>query len=73
MVAHARSDGATIALIVYLGAHHAFDVAELKPGIRSLGHWLEYDERAARDAEQKLRAFLAENLGGPSPDEQAEK
>ena len=64
MVAHARPDGATIALTVYPGAHHAFDVAELKPGTRSLGHWLEYDEPTARDAEQKLRAFLAANLGG---------
>ena len=44
--------------------NHAFDVVELKPGIRSLGRWVEYDEPAARDAEQKLRAFLAAILGG---------
>lgn len=69
MVAHSRPDGATITLTVYPGAYHAFDVAQLKPGIRSLGHWLEYNEPAARDAEQKLRAFLAANLGGISPDE----
>jgi len=68
MVAHARPDGAPIALTVYPGAYHAFDVAELKPGVRSLGHWLEYNEPAARDAEQKLRAFLAANLRGTSPD-----
>ena len=73
MVAHARPDGATIALSVYPGAYHAFDVAELKPGVRFLGHWLEYNEPAARDAEQKLRAFLAANLGGVSPDEPSEK
>jgi dienelactone hydrolase len=73
MVARARPDGAAITLTVYPGAHHAFDVAELKPGVRSLGHWVEYDEPSARDAEQKVRAFLAANLGGPSPDEPPEK
>ena len=71
MVAHSRPDGATIALSVYPGAYHAFDVAELKPGVRFLGHWLEYNEPAAKDAEQKLRAFLAANLGGVSPEEPA--
>ena len=73
MVKHARADGATIALTVYPGVHHAFDVAELTPGMRSLGRWVEYDEPAARDAEQKLRAFLAANLAGTSADEPAEK
>ena len=67
MVAHAQPDGATIALIVYPGAYHGFDVAELKPGIRFLGHWLEYNEPAAKDAEQKLRAFLATNLEADEP------
>jgi dienelactone hydrolase len=73
MVAHARPDDATIALKVYLGAHHAFDVTQLKPGVRSLGHWLEYNEPAARDAEQKLRAYLSVQLGGMPPDEAREK
>jgi dienelactone hydrolase len=72
MAKHARQDGAPITLTVYPEATHAFDVAEFKPGIRSLGHWLEYNEPAARDAEQKVRAFLAANLGGPSADEPAE-
>ena len=73
MVKHARADGATIALTVYPGVHHAFDVAELTPGMRSLGRWIEYNEPAARDAEQKLRAFLAANLAGTSADESTEK
>jgi dienelactone hydrolase len=60
---------AKIALTVYPGAYHAFDVAELKPGIRSVGHWLEYNEPAARNAEGSTRAFLALNLGGISLDE----
>jgi dienelactone hydrolase len=64
MVAHARPDGAPIALTVYPGAYHAFDVAQFQPGVRFLGHWLEYNAPTARDAEQKLRAFLATHLGG---------
>jgi dienelactone hydrolase len=62
MVKHARPDGAAITLTVYPGAHHGFDVVELKPGIRAIGHWLEYNEAAAKDAEEKTRAFLAANL-----------
>jgi hypothetical protein len=45
----------------------------LKPGVRSLGHWLEYNEPAARDAAQKLRAYLSAQLGGIPPDEAKEK
>ena len=67
MVKHARTDGAAISLIVYPGAHHAFDVVELKPGTRALGHWVEYNEPAAKDAEEKARAFLAANLDGARP------
>jgi len=58
----ARPDSASIDLTVYPGVHHAFDVAQLKPGRSSDGRWLEYDEPAARDAEHKTRAFLAEHL-----------
>ena len=53
MVAHARPDGAPIALTVYPGVHHNFDVALLTPGVRYQGFWLEYNERAAKDAEKK--------------------
>jgi dienelactone hydrolase len=62
MVAHARPDGAAIALVVYPGAHHAFDVAELGSGVRVLGHRLEYSAPAALDAQRRLRAFLAAHL-----------
>ncbi len=67
MVAHARPDGAPIALTVYPGVHHGFDVPELTPGIRYRGYWLEYNGPAARDAEQKVRAFLATHLGETPP------
>lgn len=63
MVAHARPDGVPIALTVYPGAFHGFNFAMLKPGRSNLGHWLEYNEPAAKDAEDKVRAFLATNLG----------
>jgi dienelactone hydrolase len=63
MVAHSRPDGAAIAMTIYPGVHHAF-VPQLKAGTCSLGHWLEYDEAAAKEAERQLRGFLAANLGG---------
>jgi dienelactone hydrolase len=62
MVAHARPDSAPIALTVYPGAHHGFNFAILQPGRSSFGHWLEYNEPAAKDAEAKVRAFLAAHL-----------
>jgi dienelactone hydrolase len=62
MVAHARPEGALIALTVYPGAFHAFDVAQFMPGVRLLGHLCEFNEPAARDADQKLRAFLGAHL-----------
>jgi dienelactone hydrolase len=71
MVGHSGTDGATIALTVYPGGYHAFDVAQVKPGIRSLGRWLEYSKPAAKDAEVKPRAFLAANLSG-APASQAQ-
>jgi hypothetical protein len=41
----------------------------LQPGRISLGHWLEYNEPAARDAEVKVRAFLTTHLGTAAADE----
>jgi dienelactone hydrolase len=67
MDAHARPDSAPITLQVYPDAHHAFDIAVLNPGRRALGHWVEYNELAAKDAEEKTRAFLAAHLAETSP------
>jgi dienelactone hydrolase len=66
MVAQPHEGGAPIELIVYPDAHHNFNLRVLT-GPRSPGYWLEYNEGAAKDAEDKLRAFLAANLGGTSP------
>ncbi len=67
MIAKARPDGAPIALTAYPGAHHDFDVAWMQPGHRVLGHWLEYNEPTAKDAENRTRAFLDAHLAGTSP------
>jgi dienelactone hydrolase len=73
MVAHARPDGAPIALTVYPGVHHNFDVALLTPGVRYRCFWLEYNEAAAKDAEEETRAFLAAHLAETSPGEPTAK
>jgi dienelactone hydrolase len=65
MVENSRPGGAPISLTVYPGAYHAFDVAQLDPGIRTLGHRYEYNRSAATDAETKVRAFLVEHLARP--------
>jgi dienelactone hydrolase len=67
MVAHARPDGAPVTLIVYPGVHHNFDVALLTPGARYRGFWLEYNEPATKDAEEKTRAFLDAHLAETPP------
>ena len=73
MVAHARADGAPIALAVYPGVHHNFDIALLTPGVRYQGFWLEYNEPSAKDAEDKTRAFLATHLAETPPGEPTAK
>jgi len=67
LVTYARPDSAPITLHVYPDAHHAFDIDVLKPGRRALGHSVEYNELAAKDAEERTRAFLAAYLAGAPP------
>jgi dienelactone hydrolase len=59
-------DRSNVKLIVYPGAHHAFDIADLGilpgRGATVQGHRLEYDEAATRDAVQQVRAFLESAL-----------
>src|SRR5215831_13818448 len=73
MVADARPDSAPIALHVYPDARHAFDVAVLQPGRRAFGHLVEYNDAAAKDAEEKARAFLDAHLRETSPGEATKK
>ena len=51
-------------LVVYPGAHHAFDNPAYRTGRRFLWHWLEYDKAVADRAVEEVRAFLREALGG---------
>jgi dienelactone hydrolase len=68
LVAQPHGAIAPVDLTVYPGAHHGFNFRELQPGIRRFGHWLEYNEPAATDAWEKVRAFLAANLGSGTAD-----
>jgi dienelactone hydrolase len=53
--------GATIDLIVYPDATHAFD-SDLPPH-RYLGHFMRYDPAATQDAATKVHAFLRDKIG----------
>jgi len=64
MLAQPHADGVGIDLVIYPGAYHGFNFPHLQPGISVLGHWLEYDQRAAADAWEKVTTFLATNLAG---------
>ena len=68
MAAQPRDEGARVDLYVYPGANHGFNLRELQPGTRVLGHWLEYNESAALDAWEKVRTFLAEIPATPTVD-----
>jgi len=36
-------------------------------GVHYFGHWLEYNEPAAKDAAERTRAFLATHFAGTTP------
>jgi dienelactone hydrolase len=54
--------GAPVKLVIYAGAHHAFDVPALRDGVRSFGHWLKYDADAAARSILEVHDFLATQL-----------
>jgi dienelactone hydrolase len=62
MIAKRKATESPVTLIVYPGAHHAFDVPYLQPGARVFGHWQEYNSIAASNATQEVRHFLTEKL-----------
>ena len=39
-------------------AHQVFNILAFNPGRSLSGRWVEYDEAAAKNAEEKTRAFL---------------
>jgi dienelactone hydrolase len=60
-----KGDGPPIRLIVYPGAYHDFDRADLPP-IRYLGHQLAYDKAAADQSRDALRDFLRSAAAEPA-------
>jgi dienelactone hydrolase len=54
--------GASVKLVIYPGAYHAFDFPGLKDGTTRLGHWLKYDAEAARQSTKEMHDFLAAHL-----------
>ena len=53
-----------LSLVVYPGAHHAFDNPAFRAGRRFLWHWVEYDAAVADRAVEEVRTFLRATLGG---------
>ena len=64
MMAQRSGKGSTVQLIVYEGAFHAFDAANIKDGISAFGHWLQYNAVAADQSIRDSHAFLKEAFGG---------
>jgi dienelactone hydrolase len=54
--------GAPVELVIYPGAHHAFDAPALQPGLVIFGHRLEYNAEADGKSREATRAFLAQQL-----------
>jgi dienelactone hydrolase len=63
-ISRQRSDGATVKLVVYPGAYHAFDASNLKTPIELLGHHLEFNPSAAGQSIDAVREFLDATIGG---------
>jgi len=51
--------GTPVKLVVYPGAHHAFDVPTQRDGRQFFGHWLKYDPDAATRSVSEMHDFLA--------------
>jgi len=62
-ISRTKGDGVPMQIIVYPGAHHAFDVPNLATPVQLLGHHLEYNPAAADQAMLALRDFLGETIG----------
>jgi dienelactone hydrolase len=62
-ISRRKGEGVPVRLIVYPGAHHAFDAASLQTPIQFFGHHLEYNKPAADQAADALREFLSEHIG----------
>jgi len=57
-----NGSGASVKLIIYPGAYHAFDEPALATGRTSFGHWLKYEPNAAESSVQEMHQFLSAKL-----------
>jgi len=56
-----KGDHSMVSLVVYPGVYHSFNFPALRfvtPGVRHMGHWLEYNDEADRDSIKKVKEFL---------------
>lgn len=63
-VSRTPGDRSMVELVVYPGAHHGFDIADLRftSGVQNKGHRLEYNDAATRDSIERVRSFLQRTL-----------
>jgi dienelactone hydrolase len=62
-ISRQRDQGVPIKLIVYPGAHHAFDAAGLTTPMQLLGHRLEFNPTATDQAIGAVQEFLKATIG----------
>lgn len=62
-ISRKRSEGVPIKLIVYPGAHHAFDAPDLRTPRELAGHHLEFNQAAAEQSVDALHEFLDATIG----------
>jgi dienelactone hydrolase len=58
-----RGDGIPIKLVVYPGAHHGFDAANLTTSVSLLGHRLEFNRQATDQSIDAVKNFLDGTIG----------
>jgi dienelactone hydrolase len=56
-------DRSMVELVVYPDTHHAFVSSELRSGVRTYGHWRQYNDAATKDAANRVHSFLERTLG----------
>ena len=62
-ISRQKGQGIPIKLVVYPGAHHAFDAANLTTPASLLGHHLEFNQRATDQSIAAVREFLDVTIG----------
>jgi dienelactone hydrolase len=63
-ISRQKGEGAPVRLIVYPGAHHAFDATSLEKPIQYFWHHLEFNKPATDQAIDAVREFLHATVGG---------